>query len=102
VKVLDGGPEPREARFTTALLHDDPNLRIVAFHLLPGQEVPPHHSPSTVSLQVTEGAGWFRGGDGEARLEVGQTIAYAPGETHAIRADDGPLRFLAFIAPRPG
>jgi quercetin dioxygenase-like cupin family protein len=99
--VLGGGPDPRAARFSSTLLHDEPNLRVVAFHLPPGQEIPPHHSPSTVSVQVIEGAGFFLGESGEARLGAGGTAVYAPGETHAIRSEGEPLRFLAFIAPRP-
>jgi quercetin dioxygenase-like cupin family protein len=84
------------------LLHDEANLRVVAFRLLPGQEIPPHRSPSTVAVQVAEGSGTFKGEDGEAVLRAGETAVYAPNELHAIIAGTEPLRFLAFIAPRPG
>lgn len=94
-------PAPRAERPATHLLHDEPNVRVVAFRLEPGQQVAPHHSAATVILQVTEGEGVFSGADGELRLRAGETVVYAPGETHAITAPAGTLRFLAIIAPRP-
>ena len=36
MKTLPGGPEPNAERPATALLHDEPNARIIAFHLEPG------------------------------------------------------------------
>jgi len=101
MKVLEAGPEPRAERPATMLLHDEPNLRIVAFTLEPGQEVPPHKSTSSVLVQVTEGLGTFIGEDGEATLSQGEGAVYAPNEVHAIRANEVPLRFVAVIAPRP-
>lgn len=95
-------PPAREDRPATRLLHDEPNARVVAFHLQPGQVVPAHRSPSTVLLQVIAGEGTFRGADGEARLGAGETVVFAPDEEHAIEADGVPLHFLAFITPRPG
>ena len=94
-------PPARPDRYASALLHDEPNARIVAFHLLPGQAVPPHHSPSTVVVQVLEGEGIFRGESGEAVLSPGQTAVYAPGETHSMEPREGALRFLVIITPRP-
>jgi quercetin dioxygenase-like cupin family protein len=95
-------PAPRDDRHATALLHDEPNARVVAFRLLPGQRVAPHSSASTVIVHVTAGEGLFTG-QGEARtLRAGETAVYAPGETHAIDAGEAELRFLAIIAPRPG
>ena len=93
--------EPRQDRPTTRLLHDEPNARVVCFQLLPGQRVKEHRSASTVVVQVLEGEGVFRGEDGERRLSAGEAAVFAPGETHAIDAPDGPLRFLAVIAPGP-
>ncbi len=102
MKVLDTQPAVvREDRPATRLLHDEPNARVVAFHLLPGQRVAEHRSPSTVLVQVLEGEGVFRGEDGERRLAAGDAAVFAPGEVHAIDAPDGPLRFLAMIAPGP-
>jgi quercetin dioxygenase-like cupin family protein len=102
VKVLGAGPGPRADRYASALVHDEPNARIVAFHLAPGQSVPPHTSESTVLVQVTEGHGTFSGADGAAELSAGESAVYAPGELHGIDARDVALRFLAVITPRPG
>lgn len=101
MRVLAAGPAPREDRYATALLHDDANARVVAFHLLPGQVVPPHRSESTVLVHVTAGTGRFRGADGDALLRPGDAASYEPGELHSIEAGDEPLRFVAVIAPRP-
>lgn len=96
------GPAPRRDRPATQLLHDDPNARVVCFHLAPGQTVPPHTSGSTVVVQVLEGAGLFRGQQSEARLGPGEAAVYAPGELHSMESTaDGGLRFLAIITPRP-
>jgi quercetin dioxygenase-like cupin family protein len=84
------------------ILHDEASLRIVAFRLLPGQQIPPHRSSSTVTVQVTEGSGTFQGEGDEAVLGVGEGAVYAPNEMHAIIAGEVPLRFLALITPRPG
>lgn len=104
MKALDPTlPAPRAERPATHLLHDEPNMRVVGFRLLEGQEVPAHRSDSSVLLTVTEGEGLFRGADGEeVLLAAGEMVAYAPGETHSIAARGGPLRFVAVIAPRPG
>ena len=102
MKVIDSGPALRVDRYASALVHDEPNARIVAFHLAPGQSVPPHTSDSTVLVQVVEGRGTFSGADGTAELAAGQSAVYAPGELHGIDAPDVALRFLAVITPRPG
>jgi quercetin dioxygenase-like cupin family protein len=102
MKVLMRGPAARADRPASELLHDEANSRIVAFHLLPGQRVPPHQSESTVVALVLAGSGRFQGADSAAVLAVGQCAVFAPGEMHAIDAGDEALRFLAIIAPRPG
>lgn len=94
-------PEARADRFATRILHDEEGARVVAFHLAPGQQVPPHRSTSSVIVQVVEGTGRFRGSDGEALLGPGETAVFAPGEEHSIDAGPSSLRFVAVIAPRP-
>lgn len=101
MKVLEAGPEPGSDRPTSKILHDEPGTRIVAFSLLPGQVIPPHRSPSTVTVVVTTGSGTFEGEGGAARLEIGESAVYAPNELHAIRAGEESLGFLALITPRP-
>ena len=102
MKQLDPAILPANAdRPATRLLHDEPNVRVVAFHLQPGQLVKAHSSPSTVLLQVVEGEGEFEGDGGEVRLGPGEAVVYAPGEVHAIRAVEHALRFVATITPGP-
>lgn len=102
MKQLDPADLPANPeRPATRLVHDEPNVRIVAFHLQPGQVVKAHSSPSTVLLQVVEGEGEFTGDTGELRLAAGGAVVYAPGEVHAIRAVERSLRFIAVITPRP-
>ena len=98
-----GGPAPRPDRPATQLLHDEPNARVVCFHVGPGQEVPPHTSESTVIVHVLEGEGLFRGERNETLLGPGGAAVYEPGEVHSMApAAEGGLRFLAIITPRPG
>lgn len=102
IRLDSAAPPARPERPSTRVLHDEPNLRVIAFHLLAGQAVPPHGNASTVLVQVISGTGRFSGEDGEATLHAGESAVYRPGETHAIAAPDGPLVFHAVIAPRPG
>jgi len=96
------GPAARLDRPATQLLHDEPNARVVCFHVGPGQAVPPHTSESTVIVHVLEGEGLFRGERSEIRLGPGGAAVYAPGELHSMApAAEGRLRFLAIITPRP-
>lgn len=95
-------PPAREDRPASAVLHDAPGVRIVAFHLRPGQRIPAHRSTSTVVVHVVEGSGIFEGENGTARLRSGESAVFEPGESHAIEAGSLPLVFLATLAPRPG
>ena len=101
MKRLDPPPSARPDRYASTLLHDEENLRVVGFTLLPGQVVPPHSSASTVMVQVLAGSGRFEGASGSAELAAGAGAVYAPGETHAIYAGEDGVQFLALIAPRP-
>ena len=99
---LSGGPAARQDRAASELLHDEASLRVVAFHLLPGQEIPSHRSASTVFVHVVAGRGTFTGEATAAVLTAGESAVFAPLESHAIGATDSPLRFIAIITPRPG
>ncbi|HEX6560365.1 MAG TPA: hypothetical protein VF021_12905 [Longimicrobiales bacterium] len=100
MKTLGGFPLERTDRHATALLHDDSNVRIVAFTLAAGQEVAVHTSKSTVAVHVVGGSGAFIG-DVEDLLSVGQSAVYEPGEPHGMRAGAEGLHFVAFITPSP-
>jgi len=101
MKALRTFPEPRSDRHASALMHDEPNSRIVFFALAPGQDVPVHTSHSTVVVTVTHGSGIFAGKDGSAPLTTGETIAYEPDEPHGMTAGENGLRFVAVISPSP-
>jgi quercetin dioxygenase-like cupin family protein len=90
-------------RPATAVIHDGEDARLVVFRLAPGQEVPPHTSPSTVTLTVLAGAGTLAGADASRVCRTGDMVTYAPNELHAMRATEGEeLLLLAAITPRPG
>lgn len=102
MKLLDQAPPaPRDDRFASAVVHDEANLRVVAFHLRPGQRVPPHRSASTVLVRVVSGSGVFRGEGAERLMHPGESAVFAPDEYHAIEAGADPLHFLAYITPGP-
>lgn len=101
MKRLSGWPTARSDKYATALLHDLPGCRLVAFTLAAGQAVPVHISASSVIVTVVDGAGSFTGAEGEIDLGVGESAAYAPNEPHGMTASDGGLRFLAVITPSP-
>lgn len=102
MKRLSIGPSARQDRPASELVHDERDVRVVAFHLQPGQEIASHRSSSTVLVQVIAGRGRFTGDGSAEELTVGQSAIYAPDEAHAIEALDEPLRFVAVITPRPG
>ena len=94
-------PPPRADRPATLVVHDEPNVRVVGFHLQPGQRVPPHRSSSTVLVRVVSGSGLVRGEGDERLLHPGEQAVYAPGEVHAIEAGAEPLHFVAILTPSP-
>ncbi|HEY0969404.1 MAG TPA: cupin domain-containing protein [Gemmatimonadales bacterium] len=93
---------PNPSRPASALVHDSPDARLVVFRIAPGQEVPPHTSPSTVMLTVLAGRGTLSGADGARECGPGEMVTYEPEEIHAMRADTEELLLLATITPRPG
>lgn len=102
MRVLPEGPGQRDARPATEILHDEASARVVMFHLKPGQQVPPHTSPSSVLVTVLSGDGEFSGSDGAVALRAGDSAVYAPAEVHGMVAGPDGLRFMAIITPRPG
>ena len=100
--AVSGNPD----RAATAIMHDAPDVRLVAFRLNAGQEVPMHSSTSTVILSVIHGTGVISGPiDGtvqDREVGVGTIVAYEPDELHGMRAMDEVFVVLAAITPRPG
>lgn len=101
MKRLGNAPSTRTDRPASHLLHDEGNVRVVAFALAAGQVVPPHSSPSTVMVHVLRGRGLFVGGSSQDTLEPGHSAVYEPGETHSIEAGGEGVEFLAIISPGP-
>ena len=101
-----GAVSPRPEKAATATLHDSADVRLLVFHLAPGQAVAPHRNSSTVMLTVLDGAGILTGEDGEAPVDrpcvAGDVVVYAPNELHGMRAEGEELLLLATITPRPG
>ena len=81
------------------LLYDSPNLRVLAFNLEPGQELPVHtHSPdSDVVFIILEGEGEFTGAH-EMPAKVGQIQIMPVTEPHGLSAHTR-MRLLVLIAP---
>jgi quercetin dioxygenase-like cupin family protein len=91
-------------RFTSGkphreLLYDSPNLRVLAFNLEPGQELPVHsHSAdSDVALIVLEGEGEFTGAH-EMPAKAGQAQIMPVAKPHGLKASTR-VRLLVVIAP---
>jgi quercetin dioxygenase-like cupin family protein len=84
-------------------LHVDKMGRVLLFGLRPGQSVREHNAPSSpVYIVVLKGSGMFAGGDGvERRLAASDMLVINPGETHAIRALDEDLAFVAVLHGSP-
>ncbi len=101
MKRLGETPATRADRPASAVLHDEANVRVVAFTLAPGQVVPPHSSASTVLVHVLRGGGRFLGASDALMLAPGQSAIYAPGEMHSMEAGNEGVEFLAIIAPEP-
>jgi len=107
VKIIDPAAIAASAvaanpkRPATAIAHDDPDARLVAFRIEPGQEVRPHTSTSAVLLSVVSGRGVASGPEGEHPVGAGDIVIYGRGELHGMRATAEQLVILAVITPRP-
>ena len=71
--------------------------------LEPGQAQKPHtHAGSEKVYLVVEGSGSFSAGTGELRLEAGEAIRVAAGETHGVVNDsEARLVVLTLMVPPP-
>ena len=92
----------RPDRAATAIVYDAPAVRMVVFHLAPGQSVAPHRNPGVVVLMVLEGEGVLSGETEEQSVRAGDVAVYEPNELHGMRAGDTDLHLLATIVHRQG
>lgn len=89
---------PDRPRFQ--LLHDSPNMRVVLFGFMPGQEMAPHSAPSEICFSVVEGEGKVLVGKEEQEVAAGAVVLCPPNALHGIKATKN-MVVLAIIAPRP-
>lgn len=101
MKVMAGFPGARGDRHATAVLHDEPNARVIAFTLGPGQVIGTHRSTSTVLVHVVRGSGRFEGEGSAAELAAGSTAVFSPDEAHGMTAGNDGMEFLAVLSPGP-
>lgn len=95
----------KEAEFSaerpvSKLVYDADAMRVVAFGLQAGQEIPPHTAPSRVLMHVVQGGGAFVAGSGERPARAGSFLVTEPLEPHGFKASEKTI-LLAVIAPRP-
>lgn len=84
-------------------LHSNEEARALRFALLPGQEIADHDSPhSAVHLIILQGRGAFTGADGvERECGEGMMVVFDAGESHAVRAADEKLVYVAIYKENP-
>lgn len=97
---------PQHMRFSeeqpvTEVVHSCQDMRVVVVNLLPGQELRPQSSSSSVSLQLIQGQGQLLCSSDWVTTGAGTIRFYPPAEPHGVRAVDEPVSVLMTIAPRP-
>ena len=63
--------------------------------------MPMHATPSAVTLNVLHGDGIVTTRGTQRTLSAGRTLAVAPHEAYAMRADDHPFTVIATMRPSP-
>ena len=94
-------PQPHRHGPTVSILHDSPEARVVLFSFSPGDRIPLHRTPSSVTLRVLRGRGVVTRPDGQSAIWEGTKLAVEAHEAYALRADRDPLTVLATITPSP-
>ena len=94
-------PQPHRQGPTVSILHDSPEARVVLFSFSPGDGIPLHRTPSSVTLRVLRGRGVVTRPEGQSAIWEGTKLAVGPHEAYALRADRDPLTVLATITPSP-
>ena len=94
-------PLPHRQGPTVSILHDAPEARVVLFSFQPGDGIPLHRTPSSVTLRVLRGHGFVTRVAGQSAIWEGTKLAVEPHEPYALRAEREPLTVLATITPSP-
>ncbi len=92
----------KDERFSTEIVVDVPEFKLVHFYLKAGQKVSLHSSKSHVLTTVLKGKGKFFIGNEEniQVLNQGESIYYEPMEPHGFEAIEDMI-VEAFISPNP-
>ena len=94
-------PQPHRQGPTVSILHESPEARVVLFSFRPGDGIPLHRTPSSVTLRVLRGRGLVTRVAGQSAIWEGTKLAVEPHEAYALRAEREPLTVLATITPSP-
>lgn len=71
---------------TKGILVSAPGLKVVKLKLHAGNELPEHHSNSTVVIVCIEGEGIFKIKDAQHEIQTGGIIYMKPFENHSVKA----------------
>lgn len=84
------------------MLYDQATAQVVHIHLLPGQALKRHITPTDVAFFVLEGSGTVEVGDEKMVVEAGTLVESPSGIVHCwYNTSHDPLRVLVVKAPRP-
>lgn len=93
--------KPPGDRPSHTLINDNPDCRMVALHLAPGQAIPPHSNPSTVLMIVVGGEGRIQVGEEIRHVTQGHLAICPPQVNHGLEAGpESSLEVLAVLTPR--
>ena len=102
--LLDSLPVTPEST-TSRVVVDNQALRVVVFAFDEGELLTEHASPRAVVVHLLDGAIRFTVGEVEHRMAPGDVIYLAPGERHALVADEASHLSLVMVdteATAPG
>ena len=89
-----------DERYTSQLLQETDEMRVVLFGLRAGQEVPPHTSECQVHMYCVSGQGSISVGDQETEARAGTLAFCPPHEMHGFTAQED-MSVLVLITPSP-
>jgi quercetin dioxygenase-like cupin family protein len=97
---ITGVTAPDGSRSPQVLYSQEGERRIVAIHLLPGQELGDHQVKEAALLLVADGQVRVEAGDESIDARPGMLVRFEPGERHTVSAA-GEARVLLLLAPWP-
>lgn len=98
--VLADLPVAKES-ITSRVLVNNPLMRVVTFAFDTGEQLTEHASPRAVVVQVLTGVIRFTAGGVEHRMVAGDVLYLAPGERHALVADEPSHMSLVMVDMDP-